>query len=405
MTAPNVLCCLTTAVCLLSAGMINAQELRSIEPDDATGSAKAVIVGDVPLAHTAQLLPLDTAGNLVGKGQASLQAEKVLDNLAVALAEAKSGMDRLVKLNIYVAKQDAVGEVQRVLARRFAGPHKPAVSFVETRLPADALVAMDAVAVSALDSGQAVQVLRSAKLYATSDGPVAIVPQGSRIYVAGQAEKGKDLADATRRTLESLRATLRFLGQKEADIAQLPAFLKPMAGVEAVRKELTAFYGTQPVPPVALVEWESTLPIEIELIAWGGSKRGGEPVEYLTPPGMSASPIFSRVARINHGRSIYLSGLHGTRGPDGDAEVRDVFASLGKILEQAGSDFRHLVKATYYVSTDDASRKLNELRPRYYDAKRPPSASKAAVVGVGRAERGLTLDMIAVPAGMPERPK
>ena len=69
---------------------------------------------------------------------------------------------------------------------------------------------------------------------------------------------------------------------------------------------------------------------------------------------------------MNHGQRIYLSGLYG-RGASGKAQVKDVFARLGGLLTKAGSDFRHLAKATYYVSTEDASKQLNVLRPRYYD--------------------------------------
>jgi hypothetical protein len=50
------------------------------------------------------------------------------------------------------------------------------------------------------------------------------------------------------------------------------------------------------------------------------------------------------------------------------------------------------------ASTDEASRKLNELRPKYYDPKRPPAASKAMVTGVGADGKSVTLDMIAVAA-------
>jgi enamine deaminase RidA (YjgF/YER057c/UK114 family) len=110
---------------------------------------------------------------------------------------------------------------------------------------------------------------------------------------------------------------------------------------------------------------------------------------------MTASPIFSRVARINHGKRVYTSGLTGA-GKDGAAEVKDVFAQLGAILKKHGSDFRHLAKATYYVANDDVSKQLNLLRPDYYDPKRPPAASKAPVRGTGRKGSGLVLDMIAV---------
>ena len=70
----------------------------------------------------------------------------------------------------------------------------------------------------------------------------------------------------------------------------------------------------------------------------------------------------------------------------------------------AGGDFRHLVKATYYVSDDPASRALNELRPRHYDPARPPAASKAMVAGVGAPGRAITLDMIAVSTKTAEHP-
>ena len=60
-------------------------------------------------------------------------------------------------------------------------------------------------------------------------------------------------------------------------------------------------------------------------------------------------------------------------------------------------DPRSPAKATYYVSDNDASTKLNELWPKFYDPARPPAASKAQVFGVGVAGKSLTLDMIAVP--------
>jgi enamine deaminase RidA (YjgF/YER057c/UK114 family) len=76
--------------------------------------------------------------------------------------------------------------------------------------------------------------------------------------------------------------------------------------------------------------------------------------------------------------------------------VGEIFDALGGIAKQTGSDLEHLVKATYYVTDADASRQLNELRPRYYNPLRPPAASKAMVRGTGQSGRTVTLDMIAV---------
>jgi enamine deaminase RidA (YjgF/YER057c/UK114 family) len=67
------------------------------------------------------------------------------------------------------------------------------------------------------------------------------------------------------------------------------------------------------------------------------------------------------------------------------------------VLGQTGSDLRHLAKATYYVSDEQTSRALNELRPEYFEEGRAPAASKAMVSGTGMDGRAITMDMIAVP--------
>jgi enamine deaminase RidA (YjgF/YER057c/UK114 family) len=379
MSRRNLLCSLILLYLLSGAARAEA-DIKYVEPSDVTGTSMAVVVGPAHLAHTAQLLPLDKDGRIVGKGEAAEQAAQVLDNLAAVLREVESGL-------------------HKVFTRRFRGKAKPAVSFVVGKLAhPDALVSMDAVAVTERDPRGEVKRVRCAALAGAMGGShVAVLPKGGKVYVAGQAEKG-DLAEATRKTLESLRATLKHLELNDAHVVQLKAFLRPMSAVGEVEKEMAKFFGKQTVPPLVFVEWDSTLPIEIELIAAGGKDKAKEAIEYLTPPGMSASPIYSRVARVHHEQTIYLAGLYGTKAKAADEQIEEIFATLKGLLEKTGSDFRHLVKATYYVSNDDASRKLNELRPRYYDPKRPPAASKALVAGVGVEGKSITLDMIAVPA-------
>lgn len=386
--------CLFFLAAALATLTSTAAELpRYISPSDRTGSSAAVVVGDWPLVHTAQLLPLDDNGQVVGHAK---QISHVLNRLHGLLTQADSGLKQVVKLNFYVTKPSLVSDVQKVLAKRFPEKHKPAVSFVVSRLPIpDAVVAVDAVASTNREPGRSVEHLAGSN--------AAIIPHGTRIYISGQAARNSSLAQATSQTLEGLRKTLQFLGRRDSDVVQLKAFLTPMSDVATVQREITTFFGNARVPPTVFVEWQSgsNVPIEIELIAWGGRHRSGETVEYLTPPGMKSSPVFSRVARINQSNSIYVSGLYASSSRSkttGEGEVKEVFASLKEILKKAGSDLRHLAKATYYVSTDEASRKLNELRPQYYDPKRPPAASKAKVSNVGRQNLGLALDIIGVPA-------
>src|SRR5439155_24172944 len=116
------------------------------EPNSETGSSKAVMVDDVPLVHTAQMLPLDEKGNLVGPGDGLKQAEQVLTNLAQLLKAADSSLANIVKINFYLANTNGLKPLQQILASE---PAKPAASFVIGGLShPGALIAADAVAIS-----------------------------------------------------------------------------------------------------------------------------------------------------------------------------------------------------------------------------------------------------------------
>jgi len=389
---------------LLLPSPVSAEDgLRCIGPDPKQAASQAVVVDSLPLAHTTQLLPVNAHGKIVGRGAPAKQAAHVLKSARTALAAAGASLQQAVKVNAYCVDQAAVDALRQALRQEFAGEHQPAFSVVITRLPhPDAVLALDVVAVAKKDAAKAdasaprqihCPELGDDKMFAQ----VAVLPAASRVYISGQAEQG-DLATATRKTLESLRASLKWMDLNDTHIVQFKAFLQPIADVGIVRQEFVKFFAGQPVPPVVFVEWKSgpRVPIEIELIA-AAPKTEGSAVEYLTPPGMKASPVYCRVARVAPGKTIYISGLHAATPGNGKEQVTDLFSTLQRILEQSGSDLRHLVKATYYVSEDTASTALNELRPSYYDPKRPPAASKAIVTGVGQPGRTITIDMIAVP--------
>lgn len=383
-----------------SAPAAEPARLRFVDPHEKTGSSQAVVVDALALAHTAQLLPLNVEGRIVGKGDADAQIQQVLNNLELALAAADTGFEQAVKINIYVRQAKLVPDVQNALYWRFKGEARPAVSIVESALAhPDALVAMDAVAAVA-KGGSEVKRFHTAKLSGPKSGThVAVLPAGPHVYVSGQASpKGDDVVQATRQTLELLRGTLKFLELNDTHVVQLKAFLRPMVSVADVEKEIARFFGDRPVPPVVFVEWQSDLPIEIELVAAApmAKEKRPEPIEFLTPPGMTASPVYSRVTRINHGKVVYIGGLQGKTAKDAAAQIQEIFTALGQVLEKTGSDMRHLAKATYYVTDDETSRKLGELRLKVYDGRRPPAASKAQVAGVGFPGKTATVDMIAV---------
>lgn len=377
---------------LLSSGW-GELEVRAIEADPAAGRSAAVIVPGGALVHTGQLLP---GGPYVTPTPPEEQVRQVFARLEEVLKAQQSRLADVVKLNVYVAHPSVMERVDRELAARFAGPTPPAVSVVQTAFAhGGVMVAVDAVARTAAHPER---VQRAQPSAADRPAVAAIMPAGPQVYISGQAEKGDGtLADATRKTMASLLETLKFLGLSTADVVHVKAFLTPISDVATARLAIIEAFPEEIPPPLSFVEWISSLPIEIELVASAPAPAEAPRVEYLTPPGMTASPIFARVVRVNVPQRMYVSGLFGQQSPSSPEEVRELFTQLQQIVEAGGSDLQHLAKATYYVADDTVSRLLNEIRPEYYQPERPPAASKALVRGTGRAGRTITLDMIAIP--------
>ena len=99
--------------------------------------------------YTAGQVALDPkSGDLVGQTAAE-QTEQVLKNLGAVLAAAGASLQDVVKTTVYLADMGEFAAMNEVYARHF-GRHKPARSTVQAaRLPKDARVEIDAVAVRA----------------------------------------------------------------------------------------------------------------------------------------------------------------------------------------------------------------------------------------------------------------
>ncbi|MCA9037057.1 MAG: RidA family protein [Planctomycetaceae bacterium] len=382
-------------------------QIKRLEAASTRPFAVACVVDDVPLVHTSLILPTLTAADMPLEQQVS----STLRNLADRLASAGTSAEHVVRVNVSIRNQELASEVLAELDRQWPMPRmlRPCISPVISRTPdPDALLGIDVIAVQPSRAEKLpLETNSQSKVQRNQDW--SVLPEGARLYVSGQAESSAQLAQATLSTLEGLERTLESLGRSSEDIVQLKAFVMPMADVGVVQSKVQEFFdGTH--PPLVAVEWKSgqTTPIEIELVAWGGPANPNAPiVEHLWVPWLTKSPVYCRVARINRGRTVYTGGIQAERlqaasvsdpAELAEYEVNSIFQQLKKIMESADSNMNHLVKATYFVSTESASQKLNELRPRIYDPLHPPAASKAMVLGMPVQQSGLSIDMIAAPA-------
>jgi 2-iminobutanoate/2-iminopropanoate deaminase len=100
------------------------------DPFEAYRISQAMRVGD--LVYTSGQAAIDLEGNLVGAGNFDAQAEQVFANLQMVLEAADSGLERVIKVTIYLTDMDNFPRIVQLRERFFSKPY-PADTIVEVR--------------------------------------------------------------------------------------------------------------------------------------------------------------------------------------------------------------------------------------------------------------------------------
>lgn len=109
--------------------------------------AVTVPVGDRKMIFCSGQIPLDPATGALVNSDIETQTRRVLDNLGAVLAAAGAGFADIVKTTIFLASMDDFAKVNAVYGERFPSD-PPARSTVQAaRLPRDARVEIEAIAV------------------------------------------------------------------------------------------------------------------------------------------------------------------------------------------------------------------------------------------------------------------
>lgn len=346
------------------------------------GQAAWVKTGDAPLVFTGQIVAADAGGD------ARTQAREALRALDATLKQGGSSLAQVARLSVYVAAEADVAAVEGVIGETWA-ENPVACTVVRTPLAKQgARVAFEGVGVSAQATGK-VQIT----------GHAALLPAGGKIFISGQAEKGADLEAGARATMAGLQRSLTHLGLTAADVVQVKAFIRPFEDHAGAVREIAASFGSGPVPPIVLIEWQSDLFTEIELVASARTlpAPAGGSLEYAWMPWLAKSPRYSSACRVAAGTPLIFLGALGAESGEPRAQVKATFERLGSMLFEAGAGFRSLVKASYYLGVPSARAVLGDIRDVYFDPARPPAASALNVASLGQPGRALVIDMIAVP--------
>jgi 2-iminobutanoate/2-iminopropanoate deaminase len=97
-------------------------------------------------------IPIDPATGEMVAGDTAAQTRRVLDNLGAILAAAGSSFDHVVRTTVYLADMNDFGAMNEVYGTYFADPAPARATVQAARLPKDARVEIDVIAlVSAAD--------------------------------------------------------------------------------------------------------------------------------------------------------------------------------------------------------------------------------------------------------------
>ena len=114
------------------------QVKTSPDPFEPFCISQAMRLGD--LVFVSGQAALDLEGNLVGVGEFDAQAEQVFKNLEDVLAAAGSGLDKILKVTIFLKDMDNFPKIVALREKYFSQPY-----------PADTIVEVSALALPELE--------------------------------------------------------------------------------------------------------------------------------------------------------------------------------------------------------------------------------------------------------------
>ena len=377
---------------------ISTPEVRCVKLGEQQEAPSAVCIQGYPLVFTGQVF---AEGRDATQDGFDAEIKLAWTRLEAVLEKAGSQKEKIVRLNFCISQESDAAQVVGFVRQQFTKDWLPAISMVVTPLPREkARVAFDAVAYVEEKAADLTRVRLSDEAVTPSDAVVS--PPGGLVFFSGQPDKNP-LPAAAENAMKALLETAENLHVEKRDILQIRVFLQPVSEASTVLKVLQQVFPEGTMPPVVFTEWIASAPVEIEMIARLPQQAvsGSDLVRFWNPPGVKASPTFSRVTIVQTDRLIFFPGFLSRKDGSGQEQVDDIFAQLTAGLSLTGSDLQHLAKATYYVVDKEASDAMDAVRKTLYAPDRPPAASKVTIHGVGQAGRTVSMDMIAVPAAGP----
>jgi enamine deaminase RidA (YjgF/YER057c/UK114 family) len=285
-------------------------------------------------------------------GDAAAQARQCLKSFRNA---------QIVKLRAFVVGSENAEPVKQAIEAEFKKRHQaaPLLSVIVVgALPhAGARVLIEAVALAK---------------NAVNPGGVAFISG----QPASEPQPNARVAPLVEKSLTALRLAHEGVGVAPADVLRATCFVTSLADLsEAERMARRAF----PAAPLSFIQLQSRPAralVECETVARlrpAGKEAEKEPLRFVNPGRLAASPNYSHVALVGAQRLVFSDLVLAPGVQEADAKL--AFRQLEQALAAGGASIKQAAMSHLYPTSPAASELIRNTRFGFYDKSRPPAST------------------------------
>ena len=311
---------------------------------------------------------------LTAKG---LLSQQIRDSLKVLLSSTR-GMT-IVKIRAFVAGTGDMRRVQSIVSEVFTDKKQP--------LPVLSVVQVGGLPLEAAQ----VQI----EAWVQEKKPVN--PAGI-VFLSGQQVAAESITprmrDLTEKSMANLRIAVEGAGSSPSDVLRVTCFLTSLEDIQDVRGVVAAVFPRPPVTFVMSQRAPAQSLVECEAVARLKSTPA-QPVAFLNPAGLTASPNYSQAAAVNAPKLILAGSQLAFRYTEADARL--AFQRLDKTLQGAGTSLKNTVFVNTYPLSQLLADLVRKVRFDYLDKSRPPASTMLPFEGLPSMDGAFSLEVVALP--------
>ena len=311
---------------------------------------------------------------LSGKG---LLSQQTRDALKAVRAGAHGGT--MVRLRAFVAGSGDLRRVPAIVSEEFARSKQP-------------LPVVNVIQVGALPLEGAQVVIEATYLEKRATNPQGIAFLSGQL-VRATNEKPRPFAEVASESIANLEKAASAAGVTGEAMLRATCFVSLLDNPAELTQKLAAKWPRAALNVVQLQRITGPSLVECEGVGRLATAPA-RPVEYLNPEGLTKSPMYTQVVKVNAPQLVFTTTQQ-SFALDA-AGMRLAMDRLKRLLESAKTGYPEVVMAHIYALSNKAAEEFRAIRFDFYDKTKPPGSTLLNFEGLTSNDATLGIDVVAV---------